>query len=203
MNRVRTGPLLAIGTAAGCVIAAVVSGVRLEGYSHLAHPLALPGARQLGAAGLLFGLFAFVLPGLVQAWQAWRLRDALPAAGGRIAGIGLQLLLLAALAFAAQGLLPLDLESLDSGASRWHALAWLVWALAFPLGALLAAAGSWRRPGRRPAAGMLLAAGVLVACGAFLGNGAVAPLLQRVAVLAWLLWGAYAALRTPLSRGAA
>lgn len=203
MSRRAAGPALAIGAALACLLASALAGAHLDGYSHLAHPLGLPGARQLGAAGVGFGLCAFVLPGLVQAWQALRLRGALPPASGWIARIGLQLLLLAALAFAAQGLLPLDLESLDSGASRWHALAWLVWALAFPLGALLAAAGTWRLPGRRPDAGVLLAAGVLVAGGAFLGSGAAAPLLQRAAVLAWLLWGVCAALRPPLSRGAA
>ena len=197
------GPVLGIGAALACVLASALAGARLEGYSHLAHPLGLLGARQLGAAGVGFGLCAFLLPGLVQAWQALRLRGALPPVSGWIAGIGVQLLLVAALAFAAQGLLALDMESLDSGASRWHALAWLVWALAFPLGALLTAAGTWWLAGWRPGAGLLLAAGALVCGGAFLGAGAVAPLLQRAAVLAWLLWGVYAALRPPPGRGAA
>lgn len=193
----------AIAAAATCVLAAAVAGWRLEPYSHLAHPLGVLGARQLGSPGLVFGLLAFVLPGLVQAWQALRLRAALPAKAGWIAGIGLQLVLLAALAFAAQGLLRLDLDSLDSGASRWHAMAWLVWALAFPLGALLAAAGAWTLPGWRQACAGLLAAAALVAAGAFLPAGAAAPLLQRLAVAAWLGWAVWAALRPPLSRGAA
>ncbi len=181
----------------------MVAGLRIDGYSHLVHPLGVLGARQLGAAGLAFGLLACVVPGLVHAWQALRLRGALPRATGWAARIGMQLLLVAALAFAAQGLLRLDLESLDSGPGRWHASAWLGWALAFPVGALLVGFGAWRQPGWRLACVGLLVAGAVVACGAFLDGGAAAPLLQRAAVLAWLLWGMWAGLHAPLSRGAA
>lgn len=203
MIHARIGPVLAIAAAGACGLAAVLAGARLEGYSHLVHPLGVLGARQLGAPALVFGLSAFVLPGLVHAWQAVGLRAALPPGLGWAPRIGLQLVLVAALAFAAQGLLPLDLDSLDSGASRWHALAWLAWALAFALGALLLAIGAWRTPSRRVGVGVLLAAGMAVAGGAFLAAGPLAPLLQRGAVLAWLAWGVWAALRPPLSRGAA
>ncbi len=203
MNAGRAGALAATAAALACAGAAALAGAALEGYSHSAHPLGLLGARQLGAGGLAFGWVAFVLPGAVQAWQAVRLRSVMPPAAGWAQRIGLQLVLLAALAFAAQGLLRLDMDSLDAGASRWHALAWLVWAMAFPLGACAAAVGAWRRGGSPAFAAALVLAGMLVAAGAFLGAGAMAPLAQRGAVLAWLAWGAWAAWRPPLSRGAA
>lgn len=185
---------LALAAVASGVIAAAVAGLATEGYSHLQHPLALLGARQLQTAGVLFGLFAFVLPGLAVAWIALELRQRLPADSGWPLRVGAQLALLAALAFAAQGLLPLDMEAIDAGASRWHATAWLLWALAFPLGALLLAAGLWRVAGWRRFAALTALAGVLVVAGGFLGSGWVgAALAQRIAFAAWLGWGVVAA----------
>ncbi|UWX03692.1 hypothetical protein H1235_12925 [Pseudoxanthomonas sp. NC8] len=126
-------------------------------------------ARVHGAK--VFGLFAFVLPGLAGAWIALGLRDRLPPDAGWTAGIGAQLLVLAALAFAAQGLLPLDLENLDGGSSRYHAAAaWLLWALAFPAGSLLLAMELWRAPGWRRFAPVAGAAGLLVVAGGFYGQ---------------------------------
>ena len=194
---------LALAAIASCVIAACVAGMATQGYSQLTHPLAWLGAKQLGAAGTLFGLFAFVLPGLVAAWLALELRQRLPASAGWPAGIGAQLVLLAALGFAAQGVLPLDLEAVDEGASRLHATAWLLWALAFPVGALLLAGGLWRTGGWRRFAVLTALAGVLVVAGGFLGSGWIgAAGAQRVAFAVWLAWGALVAL-APLNRGAA
>ena len=196
--------LLAI---ASCVLAAVVAGHAVDGYSQLHHPLALLGARQLQQGAPLFGLFAFVLPGLVGAWIALGVRDRLPAGSGWSARIGAQLLVLAALAFAAQGLLPLDLDELDGGGSRYHAAAWLLWALAFPAGATLLAMELWRIPGWRRFAAVAAVAAVLVVAGGFLGSGWIgAALAQRIAFAAWLAWGVFAAAATPgagLSRDAA
>jgi hypothetical protein len=100
---------------------------------------------------------------------------------------------------------PLDLEALDAGSSRLHAIAWLVWALAFPCGALLLAAGLWAQPGWRGFARWTLLAGALVLAGGFLGSGWLgAALSQRLAFAAWLGWGLAVALLPPrLSRGAA
>ncbi|VXB51956.1 conserved membrane hypothetical protein [Luteimonas sp. 9C] len=100
-------------------------------------PLAWSGARGMPLAWL-FNLLAWCGPGFVVAFAAWRLRAALPEAGLG-AGIALRLWLLAALAFAAQGVWTLDPNELDAGASRWHATAWMVWNLAFGAGALMAA----------------------------------------------------------------
>jgi hypothetical protein len=197
---------VALAAVASCLVAALVAGLATEGYSQLRHPLAWLGARQMGAAGTLFGLFGFVLPGLAGAWLALELRQRLPDGSGWAARIGTQLALLAALGFAAQGLLPLDLEAVDEGASRLHATAWLLWSLAFPLGAWLLAGGLWRGRGWRGfAVASALAGMVVVACG-FLGSGWIgAALEQRLAFAAWLGWGVLAAVAPawPFSRGAA
>ncbi|UNK57934.1 DUF998 domain-containing protein [Pseudoxanthomonas daejeonensis] len=196
--------LLAI---ASCVLAAVVAGQTVEGYSHLRHPLALLGARQLQEGAPLFGLFAFVLPGLIGGWIALGVRDRLPAGAGWSARIGAQLLVLAALAFAAQGVLPLDLDDLDGGSSRYHAAAWLLWALAFPAGATLLVMELWRTPGWRRFACITAVAALLVVAGGFLGSDwAGSAMSQRVAFAVWLAWGVFAAMPTPqggVSRGAA
>lgn len=197
---------LALAALASAVVAALVAGLATEGFSHLRHPLAILGAQQLEWRGSLFGLFAFVLPGLVGAWLALDLRRRLPQGSGWPARIGAQLLLLAALGFAAQGVLPLDLESLDGGIGRYHATAWLLWALAFPVGGLLTSGGLWHAPGwRRFAIATIAAAGLVVVCG-FLGSGWVgAALAQRIAFGLWLAWGAVAATAPalPFNRGAA
>lgn len=167
-------------------LAAVLGfGAMLDGYTHSQHPVALLGARGIERA-LAFNLFGFVLPGLLVAWAALRLRDALADAGW-LARIGAHLLLLSALAFAAQGLVPLDPENLEAGASRLHATAWSLWWIAFLPGALMLAARS------RGFAAVLLVAAVAAAAAALL---APAGLTQRIAVLVWLaLVGAAGRLR--------
>lgn len=168
--------LLSVGTP-------LVAGWATAGYSHLRHPLAL-----LGAAGMphatAFNLLGLVLPGSLLAWQAWRWRGAVGDAGWRLR-IGLHLVLLSALAFAAQGLLPLDPRDLSSPASRLHALAWTAWWTAFVPGALLVA-GSLR-PGTAAAAGLALAVLVPVLV---LSAGILLPAAptQRAALALWLLW---------------
>ena len=183
MERPRVAPLLpwiACLSWAGTVLG---MGWLAAGYSQLRHPLAL-----LGAAGepraLAFNLLAFVLPGLLLAWQAWRWRGDSADAGWRLR-IGLQLVLLSALAFAAQGLLPLDPRDLAAPASRLHALAWMAWWTAFVPGALLSA--GTMRAGAAAAAALAIAVlvPVLVLSGGILLPAALA---QRAAVVLWLLW---------------
>lgn len=168
-------------------------GMHDPGYSQWRHPVALLGAR--GEAGALaFNVFGFVLPGLLLAWHAlsWR-RDMRDAGWG--ARIGVQLGLLSALAFAAQGLLPLDPADLLAPASRLHATAWTLWWVAFFPAALLLAIT--RREAR--AAGLALAL-LLPAC-ALLGAAVMpAALAQRIAYLLWFAWWLLAA-RTGASRG--
>ena len=72
---------LAPAAAALAACAYAVLAALLEGYSHLLHPVALPGAIGVPRAWA-FNLLVFVLPGLLLAVSAWRIRDRLPAAAG-------------------------------------------------------------------------------------------------------------------------
>src|SRR3546814_1754845 len=72
-------------------------------------------------------VLGFLLPGVLAALVAWRLRASLDDGAPWAARIGAWLALLSALAFAAQGLLPLDPRDLESDASRMHATMWTLW----------------------------------------------------------------------------
>lgn len=183
----RIAPVLA---ALSFITALAASSALSPGLSHLATPMALPGARGAPLAWL-FNALAFVLPGALLAWRALAARGALHGARWP-PRIGLQLALLSALAFAAQGLLAIDPRDLDAQASRLHALAWSLCWLAFVPGALLLA---WSRQGGALVGSVALLATLCAFAGpALLG----APLAQRVAWLLWLAWWVAA-----FSRGAA
>ena len=156
-------------------------GMASPGYSQLAHPVALLGARGEPHA-LAFDLLGFLAPGLILAWCAYAWRSA-AAADGWMARIGLQLSMLSALAFAAQGLLPLDPYNLLAPASRLHAFTWTLWWVAFVPGALLVAAAAPRRRLAGLACALLLPACALY--GVALMPAAVA---QRVAFALWFGW---------------
>lgn len=176
------------------VLAVACYGAALQGYTHTRHPVAwLGGAGAPNALG--FNLLAFVLPGLLTAAVALGLREAL--AGTRWSvRVGAQLVLLSALAFAAQGLLPLDTQDFDAAASRLHATVWLLWWLAFTAGALAIAVGSRNRarPELRTLSQVSLIAAVAVPLFALvLPSLMPAGLAQRAAFAAWLLWWPLAA----------
>lgn len=147
--------------------------------------LALAGAGGSPSA-LAFNATAFVLPGLVAALLAWRARTAAPRAAGWATRLGWQCVLLSALAFAAQGLLPLDPDDLDAAASRRHAVAWTLWWIAFVPGTLLLALGARAAtPRRTVTAGLHLAAALAIA---LLAWGVKGPAGQWLATVAWLAW---------------
>ena len=177
---------------AACVLfvaACALFGALSPDFGQLRHPVALLGAQDEPNA-LAFNLIGFVAPGLLLAWLAWRWRGARGDGGWRLR-IGLQLLLLSALAFAAQGLLPLDPTDLLAPASRAHAAAWSAWWIAFVAGALLAGRGVGGRGG--------LALALLVPLLALAGSLLMpAPLAQGLAFAGWFGWWLWAA-----SRGAA
>ncbi|MCD9031510.1 DUF998 domain-containing protein [Luteimonas sp. Y-2-2-4F] len=149
-------------------------------------PLSLPGASGVPHAGW-FNALAFVLPGGALALTAWRARRRLGADASLWAGVALRLWLLAALLFAAQGLLPLDPNELDAGRSRAHAAAWTAWALAFGAAAVLSAAAL---PGRRGSA----AAAVAVA---LVWTLATPGVVDRLLLALWSLWTLWMAWRLP------
>lgn len=171
---------LAAAAAVLAIAAAAVLGALLPGYSHLVHPLALPGAEGMPRAAVFNGL-VFALPGLLLAICAWRLRGRLQH-GGLVARLGAAMLLLSTLAYAAQGLLPLDPEDLDAAASRLHASAWTLWLIAFAVGALAYAQASTAR-------GLLRVGAVAIVIAALFGALALpAGLAQRLALLGWFVW---------------
>ncbi|MBN7134780.1 hypothetical protein A7A76_08610, partial [Lysobacter enzymogenes] len=142
--------VVAAAAALCCVAALLGFGAALDGYSHWRHPPGLLGAQGIRYA-LAFNLLGYIGPGLALAWVAWGLAGA--ARGLRApARIGAWLWLWSALAWAAQGVVSLDPQDLDAHASRLHALAWMLWWLAFAPGAVLLAYASlaaphWRRFG--------------------------------------------------------
>ena len=166
------------------VAALLLANIGQPEYSHRVHPVALRGASGLPGA-LPFNLFAFVLPGGLLLWAGQRLRDGFGDAGWP-ARIGIVLVQLSALAFAAQGLLPLDSHDVDSHASRLHALTWMLWWIAFVSGALLLAAGRRRHFGF--ALACLAAAFLVPFIALFAPIGPWVGLAQRLAFAAWFGW---------------
>lgn len=189
LGRRRTGWLRAAGIAAGTCFALALwgFGAALDGYSHLVYPVAL-----LGAAGVPratpFNLLAFVVPGLLAAWIAMGRRGELSASSPLPARLGWTLLLLSALAFAAQGLLPLDPAEADAGSGRLHGVAWGLWAIAFAAAtpALAAAASFTRHPWA--AAGHLVAGALVFMLAWLVGDAVPVALAQRAAFACWFGW---------------
>jgi len=170
--------------------AAVVAGSAWQGYAHAHHPLALLGTALAPAPGW-FNAFGFVLPGLALAVVALARWSGMGAARWPLR-IGMLLVAFSALAFAAQGLFPLDPERLDAGGSRLHALAWTLWWVAFVPGAALLAAGGLRPRWLHAAAALALPLGVLLV-----------PALLPVAIAARLAFAFWFGWWLALSRGAA
>lgn len=173
------------------VLAAVFAGLRLEGYSHRQHPLALLGADGLPGA-TAFNLFAFVVPGLLAAWSMWRLRSSLPAPAIWRDRIAAQCLLLSALAFAAQGVFPLVPDDPAAGANDLHALSWTLWWLAFAVAGLLGLSSAALRGEGRAVAAVAVTVMLLALVR---WPGGMAALAPRLAMLVWLGWIAWRDLR--------
>ena len=171
--------------ASGLFVASLLlAGTDLPAYSHWLHPVALRGASGLPGA-MLFNTGAFLLPGIALVLAAQALRPALVGRGWA-ARIGLTLAQLSALAFALQGALPLDASGQDERAMRLHALAWMLWWIAFMPAMLLLALGARRGAGFAVAC---LSAAVLVPLLAVLAPvDAWVGLAQRLAFALWLGW---------------
>ncbi|WP_369976043.1 DUF998 domain-containing protein [Xanthomonas bundabergensis] len=185
------GPLLAVAA-----VAAVVGfGLALPGYLPWSHPVALLGASGIAHAWA-FDLLAFVLPGALAVALALRLLQRTGRRAGWSLRVGGQLLLLAGLAFAGMGLLPLDPTDLESRATQLHASAWLLWVVALVAAASLLAAGAWRLPGARGWARTALAVALLAALGAFALDALLsAAVAQRLVFALWWAWLALLACR--------
>lgn len=174
---------------ASFALALLLAGAGLPEYSHRLHPVALRGATGLPGA-MPFNAAAFLLPGIALLLASHALQPTL-AARGWTARIGLTLAQLSALAFALQGALPLDARELDGDASRLHALAWMIWWIAFVPAMALLAVGARRSAGF--AVACLLAGALVLVLAVLAPVGAWVGLAQRLAFAAWFGWWLYAA----------
>ena len=183
--------LIAVAAAVRFVLALLLAKAGLPEYSQLVHPVALRGTAGLPWA-FAFNLLAFVLPGVLLAIAGVLLRNGLIDRGWP-ARIGIVLAQLSALAFAAQGLLPLDPTDADSHASRLHVMTWMLWWIAFVPGALLLAVGARRGAGFALGS---VAIGALVPIIAVLAPiGLWVGVAQRLAFALWFAWWLLAAWR--------
>ncbi|WP_313643282.1 DUF998 domain-containing protein [Stenotrophomonas sp.] len=170
------------------LLAVIGFGMRLQGYDQMRHPVSLLGAHGV-PDGNLFSWLGFVLPGVLAGLVALDAVLRMPASAPRPLRVGGQMLLLAALAFVAMGLFPLDVDDIGNRASQFHASAWLLWLLAFCTAAIALRLGAARASAWRPLATLSLACAAWMACSAFLFE-VVMPvaMAQRLAFLGWLIW---------------
>lgn len=184
------------GLAAGpwFALALLALGDRVPGFDQAVHPPALLGASGMPDA-LGWNLLGFLAPGLLAAFalqglhRVLRTRDA-----GLVARVGMTLLLLSAIAFAAQGLVPLQLgRAVDAGPARLHIMAWTLWWLAASSGFVVLAAGSVRRP--LSAIMALLAAIVMIMALHAPSLPLAGGQRERLALAAWFGWIAAASWR--------
>lgn len=177
------------GLAAGAcfALALAASGSSLDGYVQTEHPIALLGAVGMPRAGA-FNVFAYLAPGLLAAFVALRRRGGLASRAGLSARLGWNLALVAALLFAAQGVLPLDPANLDEGAGRLHGAAWGGWgiAVAAASAALALAAVRSRRP--LPALAHVVAGTLVFALAWLSGDAMPVAIAQRAACACWFAW---------------
>src|SRR3546814_4211817 len=129
-------------------------------------------------------VLGFLLPGVLAALVAWRLRASLDDGAPWAARIGAWLALLSALAFAAQGLLPLDPRDLESDASRMHATMWTLWWVALLPAAVLLAFGSRARGPSRALGAASVALAVVIVLLALLPLDLLAPAVAQRVVFA-------------------
>ncbi len=181
---------------AWCAVASFALGLGLATigvpeYSHLLHPVGLRGAIGMPAA-LAFNLLLFIIPGVLLTMTGQALRHRLPAAGW-LARIGIVLMQLSAFAFALQGVMSLDQTDMDANASRLHALAWMLWWIAFVPGVLMLALGA--RRGKTFTLVSLFAAVLVPWIALFAPIGDWVGVAQRLAFGVWLGWWVFASVR--------
>jgi hypothetical protein len=194
--RSRVAPMLACLAIASFAVGLLFANWGLPEYSHLLHPVALRGAIGMPAA-VVFNLLLFVVPGVLLVVTGQQLRHRLPDAGW-LTRIGIVLVQLSAAAFAMQGMMSLDQADLDANASRLHALAWMLWWIAFVPGALLLAFVA--RRGTRFTLVSMSAAVLIPWIAVFAPIGQWVGVAQRLAFALWFGWWLFAA--AWFSRGA-
>ena len=185
---IRVVPLLAVALFAATLACAKAG---LPEYSHLMHPVGLRGATGLPYA-MAFNLLLFVVPGVLLAITGQLMRHRLPDANWATR-IGIVLVQLSAFAFAMQGVMSLDQTDMDADASRLHALAWMLWWIAFVPGALMLALGA--RRGMTFTLVSMSAAVLVPWIALFAPIGEWVGVAQRLAFALWFGWWLFAAIR--------
>ena len=146
------------------------------------HALAMPGATGMPDAGA-FNLLAFVVPGaaLLAAalWRRWQSRDVPGMAGG----IAVWLLAIAAVAWLALGLSPIDAGDLVGEGSQHHAALWMLWLIAVSAAAVALVIGAAQ--GQRGLMGVLA---LLWFVAAFALPVLLDGWAQVLAAVAWMAW---------------
>ena len=169
----------------------LLSRLGLPEYSQGLHPVGLRGAAGLPYA-LAFNLMLFVVPGVLLAISGQLLRGTMRNAGW-LARIGIVLVQLSAIAFAMQGAVSLDTADMDTNMSRLHALAWMLWWIAFVPGAVLLAFGA--RRGATFGLVSLAAALLVPVIAVFAPIGLWVGIAQRLAYGVWFGWWIFASIR--------
>lgn len=177
-------PRLAVVFAAILFAAAIAGfGAAFPVFSNLAHPVALLGAGGMPRAGA-FNALAFVVPGLLVAAATQARRT--PLAGARYtARLGVHACTLAAVAFAALGVVPLDSRDLLAASSRTHAALWTLWWVAFAAGAALLRFGLRGTPASRMPTAVLAGAALVLLFALVMPGLLPVGLSQRAAFAAW------------------
>lgn len=189
MKNIGSGLVAIAAVVCGASIA--LAGATTPGYSSMHHPVGLLGSAFSAQHGW-FNAVGFVASGLMVAGGAIALERAMQPSGRKLR-IGFGLVLLAGLAFAAQGVFALDLRDLDSDASRRHAVAHALFRLSAFAATLVLGFELLRRRRARIAAGLglLLAAAVafdIVAPSHRWGLEFVPGAFERAVLLLWYGW---------------
>ncbi len=130
-------------------VAVLVLAADHSGFVAARHPLGHLGALQASGA-LLWNLLGFILPGLLLMSFSIALEIVMQRDGvSRIGRIGTGMLMLSALAFAAQGVLPFDLDDPHVRASQLHVSALVLALLGLMAGAFFVAFSLKARRGWR------------------------------------------------------
>lgn len=175
----------AVAATALAVAAIAGFGAMSPAFSQRLHPVAALGASGVPHA-MAFDLLGFVIPGLLAAYATIALRARM-AQARYVARLGANMLTLAALAYAAMGVLPLDSRDLLSAPSRAHAVAWTVWWVAFAAGAGMLAVGMRGTPHASRSMQVAACAALALVFALLLPGIVPVGIAQRVAFGAWFV----------------
>lgn len=146
-----TRPAMHAGWLAGAcfAVAVLVLGAAGGGFDAARQPLGDLGALNVSGASL-WNVFGFIVPGVLLLIFSLGLETVMRHDEARRGGrLGTGLLMVSALAFAAQGIFPFDMDEPHAMASQWHVSALVFALLALMAGAAFISASLKSRPSWR------------------------------------------------------